>query len=159
MLAELILTFRLVLMLHAEGHPYEDAGVFARACVRAETPHVSAETLCAVAYVESKHRFRAVNAGGFCGAWQQHPQWSQMWGDDCWEGNERLCRQPGGEGVSCAELLDVNLAARVAARHLTYLTQRHGERALCRYAGATGERCTRYTTAVARAERLIRREE
>jgi len=158
MLHILILTLRVAALLTHTGHDPSDAHLFALACVRHATPSVSAETLCAVAFVESNPRYRAPNAGGHCGAWQQHPQWSQMWGDDCYDDAGHLtCRQPGGLGVSCEELMDVPTAARIAARHLHYLTRRHGDRALCRYAGARGERCTRYAAAVTRAERHLSR--
>ncbi len=81
-----------------------------------------------------------------------------MWGDDCYDDAGRLtCRQPGGLGVTCEELVDVTTAARVASRHLTYLTRRYHGRALCRYAGATGQRCGQYAAAVARAERHLTR--
>ena len=81
-----------------------------------------------------------------------------MWGDDCYDDAGRLtCRQPGGLGVTCEELVDVTTAARVASRHLTYLTRRYHDRALCRYAGATGQRCGQYAAAVARAERYLTR--
>ena len=156
MLTALFLTLRIATLLTTTGHDPVDAALFATVCTRNATALVSAERLCAVAYVESKHRARVVNAGGHCGAWQQHPAWSGMWGDDCYNDAGRLtCRQPGGMGVTCEELVDVTMAARVAARHLHYLTARHRGRALCRYAGARGERCTRYVAAVARAERAL----
>jgi hypothetical protein len=155
----LLLTTRIVSLLTTTGHdPTPDAFVFAQACIESQTPEVSAQRLCAVAFVESRYKFRAVNSGGHCGAWQQAPRWSQMFGDDCWTPDGRLtCRQPGGEGVVCEELMDVYLAARVAARHLTLIEQRRNEDGLglCRYAGATGERCRHYRTAVARAERHL----
>jgi hypothetical protein len=158
MLTTLLLTLRIASLLMATGHDATDAHLFAMACTRNATPLVSAERLCAVAFVESKHRARVVNAGGHCGAWQQHPQWSGMWGDDCYDDAGRLtCMQPGGAGVACEELVDVTVAARVASRHLTYLTRHYHDRALCRYAGATGQRCGRYTAAVARAERHLTR--
>lgn len=148
MLTTLLLTLRIAALLTGTDR-LADAPLFASACVRSATPRVSAERLCAVAYVESAYRYRAVNAGGHCGAWQQHPHWSQMWGDDCADG----CRQPGGAGVTCEELMDVPTAARVAARHLDYLERHPRPRpALCRYAGATGARCEQYTNAVARVE-------
>jgi hypothetical protein len=147
-LTTFLLTLRIAALLTTTDR-LQDAPLFASACVRHATPHVSAERLCAVAYVESAYRYAAVNAGGHCGAWQQHPRWSQMWGDDCADG----CRQPGGEGVTCEELLDVPTAARVAARHLDYLERHPRPRpALCRYAGASGGRCRDYTNAVARVE-------
>jgi hypothetical protein len=158
MLTTLLLTLRIASLLMTTGHDATDSHLFAMACTRNATPLVSAERLCAVAFVESKHRARVVNAGGHCGAWQQHPMWSGMWGDDCYDAAGRLtCMQPGGAGVACEELVDVTVAARVASRHLTYLTRRHHDRALCRYAGARGERCGRYVAAVARAERHLTR--
>ena len=158
MLTTFLLTVRIASMLTSTGHDATDSHLYALACTRNATPLVSAERLCAVAYVESKHRARAVNAGGHCGAWQQHPAWSGMWGDDCYDDAGRLtCMQPGGDGVACEELVDVTVAARVASRHLHYLTRRHQGRALCRYAGARGERCSRYVAAVARAERALAR--
>lgn len=158
MLTTLFLTLRIAALLTSTGHDPTDSHLFAMACTRNATELVSAERLCAVAFVESKHRYRAHNAGGHCGAWQQHPAWSQMWGDDCYDGDGRLtCRQPGGLGVTCEELMDVTTAARVASRHLHYLTRRYDRRALCRYAGARGERCTRYVAAVTRAERSLTR--
>jgi hypothetical protein len=151
MLTALFLTFRIALLL-AETERVLDAPVFAAACAREATPEVSPARLCAVAFVESRYSYRATNAGGHCGAWQQHPRWSQMWGDDCAEG----CRQPGGAGVTCGELLDVNLAARVAARHLTYLERHPRNRPpLCRYAGASGPRCESYREAVRNVERAL----
>ena len=154
MLTTLLLTLRIASLLMTTGHDATDAHLFAMACTRNATPLVSAERLCAVAFVESKHRARVVNGTGHCGAWQQHPRWSQMWGDDCYDDAGRLtCRQPGGLGVTCEELVDVTTAARVASRHLTYLTRRYHDRALCRYAGATGQRCRDYTAAVRRIER------
>ena len=151
-----MLTLRVATLLTVTGHDPADAHTFADACMRNATPLVSPERLCAVGFVESKMRYRAHNAGGHCGAWQQHPAWSGMWGDDCYtEDGTLTCRQPGGAGVTCEELMDVTLAARVASRHLHYLTRRHGDRALCRYAGARGERCRRYVTAVLRAERAL----
>jgi hypothetical protein len=148
MLTTFLLTIRIAILLTGTQR-IEDAPLFASACVRESTAMVSPARLCAVAFVESGYRYRATNRGGPCGAWQQHPQWSQMWGDDCADG----CRQPGGEGVTCEELLDVPTAARVAARHLDYLERHPRPRpALCRYAGASGGRCRDYTTAVARVE-------
>ena len=156
MLTTLLLTLRIASLLMTTGHDATDSHLFAMACVRNATPLVSAERLCAVAFVESKHRARVVNAGGHCGAWQQHPMWSGMWGDDCYDDAGRLtCMQPGGAGVACEELVDVTVAARVASRHLHYLTRRHQGRALCRYAGARGARCSRYVAAVTRAERYL----
>jgi len=151
MLSTILLAIRLAMVT---GSP--DAFVFAEVCMDNATPLVSAARLCAVAYVESRLHYRANNSGGHCGAWQQHPMWSGMWGDDCYDDTGRLtCRQPGGLGVACEELVDVTVAARVASRHLHYLTRRYQGRALCRYAGARGERCTRYVAAVARAERYL----
>ena len=158
MFTAFLLTLKIAALLTSTGHDASDSHLFALACTRNATPLVSAERLCAVAFVESKHRARVVNAGGHCGAWQQHPVWSGMWGDDCYDDAGRLtCMQPGGAGVACEELVDVTVAARVASRHLHYLTRRHQGRALCRYAGARGERCSRYTAAVARAERALSR--
>jgi hypothetical protein len=149
MLTTLLLTFRIAILLTGTQR-IEDAPLFASACVRESTAMVSPARLCAVAFVESGYRYRATNRGGHCGAWQQHPQWSQMWGDDCADG----CRQPGGAGVTCEELMDVPTAARVASRHLTYLeTHPRNRSPLCRYAGATGQRCRDYTAAVRRIER------
>ena len=143
MLTVVFLTIRIAALLTTTGHDAADAALFATACVRESTPLVSPERLCAVAYVESKMTYRAVNAGGHCGAWQQHPRWTVDFSDD--------------GPVSCEELMDVPTAARIAARHLTRLEARpRGQRApLCRYAGATGERCRAYTNAVARAERRL----
>lgn len=144
MLHTLLLTLRIAALLTVTGHDATDAALFAAACVRESTPLVSPERLCAVAYVESKMTYRAVNAGGHCGAWQQHPRWTVDFSDDAGP-------------VSCEELMDVPTAARIAARHLTRLEARpRGQRTpLCRYAGATGERCRNYTLAVARAERRL----
>lgn len=152
MLTTLLLAIRLAVVT---GSP--DAFLFAQVCERNATPLVTAERLCSVAYVESRLSYRAHNAGGHCGAWQQHPKWAGMWGDDCYSDSGSLtCRQPGGLGVDCAELLDVTVAGRVAARHLHYLSRRYGSnRSLCRYAGATGERCSRYRNAVIRMERKL----
>lgn len=153
-----MLTIKVLTLLTPTGHDAADSHLFALTCARNSTGLVSAERLCAVAFVESRHNYRALNGGGHCGAWQQHPDWSAMWGDDCYDNDGRLtCKQPGGLGLTCGELMDVVTAGRVAARHLHYLTRRHGDRALCRYAGARGERCTRYAAAVARAERHLSR--
>lgn len=152
MLSTILLAIRLAMVT---GSP--DAFLFAQVCTDNATPLVSAERLCSVAYVESRLNFRAHNAGGHCGAWQQHPTWSGMFGDDCYsDSGQLLCRQPGGLGVECEALMDATLAGRVAARHLHYLTRRHGStRSLCRYAGATGERCSRYRNAVMSMERKL----
>jgi len=156
MLSALLLTMRLALAL-APHDRVADAPLLAAVCERYATPLVSAQLLCSVAFVESKGNGRAVNAGGHCGAWQQHPMWSGMWGDDCYRDNgSRVCRQPGGLGVTCEELTDVTLAGRVAARHLHYLASNPRNRSvLCRYSGSTGERCTRYTNAVRRIENRL----
>jgi hypothetical protein len=154
MLTVVILMLRIAAIL-AHTERTDDAHLFALACSKEATPHVSAYRLCAVAFVESSFRYDAHNEGGHCGAWQQHPRWSGMWGDDCAEG----CRQPGGLGVTCEELLDVPTAARVAARHLTYLELHPRNRsALCRYAGASGARCESYTHRVLNTERRLRGE-
>ena len=150
-----LLAIRLALLAIYTGHDPADAGRFAEVCVREATHNTSPQRLCAVAWVESRLRYRATNRGGHCGAWQQHPRWSAMWGDDCWQDDTLTCRQPGGQGVTCEELMDLTLAARVAARHLTYLTRRYESGALCRYAGATGERCVRYAARVVKVERLL----
>jgi hypothetical protein len=145
MLTTILLTLRIAALLTTTGHDATDAALYATVCVRESTPLVSPERLCAVAYVESKMTYRAVNAGGHCGAWQQHPRWTRDFGD--------------AGPVSCEELMDVPTAARVAARHLTRLESRpRGDRTpLCRYAGATGERCRDYTLAVTRAESRLTR--
>jgi hypothetical protein len=152
-----LLAWKLAVVAIVTGHDPSDALLFAETCQREATPLVTAHRLCAVAWVESRLRPRAVNGGGHCGAWQQHPRWSQMWGDDCYTAEGVLtCRQPGGDGVTCGELTgDVNTAGRVAARHLHYLTARYGTGALCRYAGATGVRCIRYASRVRKIELML----
>ena len=148
------LLLAIALALHPTAPTPHDALLFARACTTEGRRHnVDPALLCAVAWVESRWTYDATNRG-HCGAWQQSPRWSQMWGDDCWKGAELACRQPGGAGVTCEELVDVPTAARVAARHLSYLQARYPD-ALCRYAGATGERCGRYVEAVERVRRLL----
>lgn len=152
-----MLAWRLALLAVVTGHDPSETLRFAEVCGREATPYVTAERLCAVAWVESRLRPRVVNSGGHCGAWQQHPRWSQMWGDDCYTNEGTLtCRQPGGAGISCGELTDINTAGRVAARHLHYLTRRYGAGALCRYAGATGLRCARYASRVTKIEAYLR---
>jgi hypothetical protein len=140
MLTTILLTLRIAALLTTTGHDATDAALFAVACTRNATPLVSAERLCAVAFVESKMHHAAVNASGHCGAWQQHPRWTAALSDD-------------GALLECGELTDVTYAARVAARYLDRLERRHHARPpLCRYAGATGERCANYALAVARVE-------
>ena len=149
-------TLYLTVRLLALTNNAENAYIYADACVRNETENISAERLCAIAHVESRYIFNAVNNSGHCGSWQQHPKWSLMWGDDCYDNYGRLiCRQPGGNGLSCEELLDVYVSARVAARHLNYLYRRNNRNYLCRYAGATGQRCVNYTNSVSRIENEI----
>ena len=131
-----------------------DIWTMAHACATEAPPHgLDPALLCAVAWVESRWSYRATN-GHHCGAWQQSPAWSAMWGDDCWDGSTLLCRQPGGAGVDCEELMDVPTAARVAARHLAYLSARY-DRPLCRYSGSTGINCERYEGAVERVRGLL----
>ena len=140
MLTAFLLTLKIASLLTSTGHDASDSHLFAMACTRNATELVSAERLCAVAFVESKMHHDAVNASGHCGAWQQHPRWTADFSDD-------------GAQMDCGELTDVTYAARVAARYLTRLEARHHARPpLCRYAGATGERCRAYTLAVTRVE-------
>ena len=145
MLTTILLTLRIAALLTTTGHDATDAALFAVACVRESTALVSPARLCAVAFVESKMHHDAVNASGHCGAWQQHPRWTAALSDD-------------GGVMDCGELIDVTYAARVAARYLDRLERRaHARPPLCRYAGATGERCRNYATAVARVELRLTR--
>ena len=84
--------------------------------------------LLAIAWVESRYIRTAgcAHPGRGCGIYQQVPRWSGMLGDDCWDGADLTCRQPGGEGVAAEELLDVYRATETAARAMRLLQSRYG---------------------------------
>lgn len=86
--------------------------------------------LLAVAEVESEWNPFAgdcrESVGRGCGLYQQVPEWSGRWSDECWDAGRLVCRANEGQPLASGELLDVYTATRVAARQLGYLIDRYG---------------------------------
>ncbi len=105
--------------------------------------------LLASGYTESRFNPSAVSSIGARGIWQQLPQYGQYYSDACWDDTTNEPRCSWSQASQRSQDIDLYVnniphAARIAARHFSYLITKYRsfEEGICRYAAGTrGEGC------------------
>jgi hypothetical protein len=117
------------------------------------------EILLALSFLESRWNPDAgfEDARDSSGLYQQLPQYSSSWNDDCWNENDRVSRNC--DDLEEHELRNLWYATRVAARHLSTLVSQEDDlmMALERYyrGNLYDENNTTYAESVMRYKRQI----